>query len=163
MFRLATIALLAAAATASPINIAERSPLCTPQYGVGFTLHTVSDDPTLNNKTVTMKGHTVGISQPAADYPAWPYIEANTRHMLMPAPGVKMSGPAFIAPVGFGGEALFMLPDTSVKPQTFLFDVACDINGSFFLASEWDWNWQACPRREGQGYSVSSPLPLFAF
>ncbi|KAK6360461.1 hypothetical protein TWF730_006603 [Orbilia blumenaviensis] len=151
--------LLAGATSAlptAPVDLSSRA-LCTPQENTGFTVRINSTD-SLNNKIVSISGSVVGVDLPKTDSVIWPYIYGNK--MAMPGPGYKYIIPGYLysAPGSTSSCAKQLkfskdLPKTG-RTETNVFSISCDIQGTFYLTAESDWNWQACPNAAGKGWTI---------
>ncbi|EPS37832.1 hypothetical protein H072_8461 [Dactylellina haptotyla CBS 200.50] len=155
---LLTTSLLAGAASALPTaqDLSARA-LCTPQDHSGFTVRINSTDD-LNDKIVSISGDVVGVDLPTTDSVIWPYSDG--KKIFMPGPGYKYLIPGYLYSTttevtACGKQLKFSkdLPTTGVA-ETDVFTTSCDLQGTFYLAVEYDWSWKACPRVGGDGWTI---------
>ncbi|KAF3914973.1 hypothetical protein ABW20_dc0110661 [Dactylellina cionopaga] len=152
---------LTGAASALPTAqyISARGQVCTPQDNVGFTVRINSTDE-LNGKIVTISGDTVGIDLPNPDSPIWPYTDS--KKIFMPGPGYKYLIPGYLVSTPGSTEEGRQLKFSKDLPatvavgavETDVFSTSCDIQGSFYLAVEYNWGWQACPIDGEVGWTI---------
>ncbi|EWC48129.1 hypothetical protein DRE_02708 [Drechslerella stenobrocha 248] len=148
--------LLAGAASALPAahGISARA-LCTPKDNTGFTVRINSTDE-LNGKILGISGDTVGVDLPSTDSVIWPYT--NGKSLKMPGPGYKYLLSGYLIPTSdnAGGEQLMFSEAVPAVPVGLgVFTTSCDLQGFFYLAVEYSWQWQVCPVVVGgEGWTV---------